>query len=276
MPTTLMPTTLIPTTLMPTTLMPTTLMPTTLNPTTLMPTTLMPTTLMPTLNNKNTLNPTTINVPIISFNTQVSFNNYDTIELDEKSQRAIIIATANSMNLNSSFVKYLGSQIQSRRKLFKTIFNLQGFNIAASLQTDIPLQGKYSSFVNNPSALYSEITTNLVNSVNSGLFTSYLQEASLNLNITSFENSNILSVKSDDYVIQNPNPKDEIRTSNPETDTTINSIIYIVLFTTGILILVKISYEFQTKKKPFGCVKLTSLNLTTSDIVININENKIK
>jgi hypothetical protein len=229
-------------------------------------------TLIPTLNKKKTLNPTPINVPVISFNTQLSFNNYDTVELDEKSQQVIIIATANSMNLSSTFVKYLGTQIQTRRRLIQIIFKIQGFNIAVSLQTNIPLQGKYSSFVNNPNALYSQITTNLVNSVNSGLFTSYLQAESLNLNITTFSNSTILSVKSDDYVIREPIPKGENRTSNPDTD--FKSIIYIILFTTGIAILLKISYNTHTKKEPFGCVKLTSFNLTTttSDIVITINE----
>jgi hypothetical protein len=230
-------------------------------------------TLMPTLNKKKTLNPTPINVPVISFNTQLSFNNYDTVELDEKSQQVIIIATANSMNLNSSFVKYLGTQIQTRRRLIQIIFKIQGFNIAVSLQTNIPLQGKYSSFANNPNALYSQITTNLVNSVNSGLFTFYLQAESLNLNITTFSNSTLLSVKSDDYVIQQPTPKGEIRTSNPDTD--FKSIIYVILFTIGIAILLKISYNTQTKKESFSCVKITSFNLTTtttSDIVITINE----
>ena len=228
-------------------------------------------TLIPTLNKKETLNPTPINVPVISFNTQLSFNNYETVELDEKSQQVIIIATANSMNLSSSFVKYLGTHIQTTRRLIQIIFKIQGFNIAVSLQTNIPLQGKYSSFVNNPNALYSQITTNLVNSVKSGLFTSYLQAASFNLNITTFSNSTILSVKSDDYVIQEPTPKGEIRTSNPDTD--FKSIIYVILFTIGIAILLKISYNIQTKKEPFDCFKLTSINLTSSDIVITINEN---
>jgi hypothetical protein len=233
-------------------------------------------TLSPTINKKKTFKPTTINVPIISFDTQLSFNNYDSVELDKKSQTAIIISTSNSMNISSSFVKYIGSKIKIRRKLIETIFKLQGFNIEISLQTNIPLQGKYSSFVTNPTALYSEITTNLVNSVNSGLFTSYLQEASLNLNIVSFENSTVLSVKSDNYVIEKPNT--EIRSFNPDKDMKkdINSIIYVILFTIIILTLVKISYEHQTKKKPFTCVKLTSLNLTTSDIVITVNENNQK
>jgi hypothetical protein len=177
------------------------------------------------------------------------------------------------MNLSSTFVKYLGTQIQTRRRLIQIIFKIQGFNIAVSLQTNIPLQGKYSSFANNPNALYSQITTNLVNSVNSGLFTSYLQAASFNLNITTFSNSTLLSVKSDDYIIEKPTPKGENRTSNPDTD--FKSIIYVILFTTGIAILLKISYNTQTKKEPFDCVKLTSFNLTTttSDIVITINEN---
>lgn len=242
---------------------------------TLSPTTVKPS-LSPTINNKKTFKPTTINVPIISFDTQLLFNNYDAVELDKKSQSAIIISTANSMNLSSSFIKYLGTKIQITRKLFQIIFKLQGFNIAVSLQTNIPLQGKYSSFVTNPTALYSQITTNLVNSVNSGLFISYLQAASLNLNITSFENSTVLSVKSDNFVIQKPNT--EIRTYNSDKDIEkdINSIIYVIIFTIIILTLVKISYEHQTKKKPFTCVKLTSLNLTTSEVVITVNENNQK
>jgi hypothetical protein len=209
---------------------------------------------MPSLNKKETPNPTTINVPVISFNTQLSFNNYDTVELDDKSKKVIIIATANSMNISSSFIKYIGSKIQSRRRLIHYIFKLHGFNIEVSLQTNLPLQGKYSSFVTNPTALYSQITINLVNSVNSGLFTSYLQRESLNLNISSFANSTILSVKSDNYVIQKPIPKGKIRTYNPDTD--YKSIIYVILFSIGILILVKISYEYQTNKKPFDCAKL--------------------
>jgi hypothetical protein len=66
-------------------------------------------------------------------------------------------------------------------------------------------------------------------------------------------------------------------TLNPTKNTMdTNSIIYVVLFTIIILTLVKISYDFQTKKKPCEYVKFTSLNLTldVNEINININEPK--
>jgi nitric oxide reductase large subunit len=178
------------------------------------------------------------------------------------------------MNLSSSFVKYLGTQIQTRRRLIQIIFKIQGFNIAVSLQTNIPLQGKFASFINNPSALYSKITKSLVNSVNSGLFQNYLQAESQNLNITSFTNSTILSVQSNKYIIKVPNNK--TYKNNKNNNRNIKSIIYVVIIITVILIFVKIIYDIQTKKKQIDFVKLETLNLKTSDIVISINENNNK
>ena len=228
---------------------------------TLIPTlinTLIPTkanTLIPT--KAPTLVPTKSSVPIISFDTKLSFNNYNTIELDEKSQTVIILATATSMIISSSFIKYIGSDIVSRRRLIRYIFELQGFNIQVSLQTNIPLQGKFASFIKNPAALYSTITTNLVNAVSSGLFQNYLQYESLNLNISSFKNSTILSVQTDHFIIKVPT------NNKPSTNNTTDfkSILYVILFTLGIVILVKIVYDIQTKKNPFWWVKLRSVNL---------------
>jgi small nuclear ribonucleoprotein (snRNP)-like protein len=217
----------------------------------------------PSLIIKETIKPTSITVPIISFDTKLSFANYDTTDLDEKSQTAIITATANSMNLSISFITYKGCEIQTRRRLNSFLFSLQGYNIVVSLQTNIPLQGKFSSFSNNPNTLYSLITTNLINSVNSGVFTSYLQAASLNLNITSFANSTISSVKSDEYTILIP--KND-KGSTHKLD--INSIIYVILFSGGIIILLLISYHCKSKDYKFSCVR-NDVNL----ININLTEN---
>lgn len=231
---------------------------------TVMPTlinTLIPTkanTLIPT--KVPTLIPTKSSVPIISFDTKLSFNNYNTIELDEKSQTVIILATATSMNISSSFIKYIESNIVSRRRLIHYIFELQGFNIQVSLQTNIPLQGKFASFIKKPAALYSTITTNLVNAVSSGLFQNYLQYESLNLNISNFKKSTILSVQTDHFIIKVPT------NNKPSTNNTTDfkSILYVILFTLGIVILVKIVYDIQTKKNPFWWVKLRSVNLTNN------------
>ena len=146
------------------------------------------------------------------------------------------------------------------------MFSLQGYNIVVSLQTNIPLQGKFSSFSNNPNTLYSLITTNLINSVNSGVFTSYLQAASLNLNITSFANSTISSVKSDEYTILIP--KNDKGSNNNTSKLDINSIIYVILFSGGIIILLLISYHCKGKEYYFSCVR-NDVNL----ININLTEN---
>jgi len=180
-----------------------------------------------------TANPSQMPTPIpttnpslaISFGTKIAFSNYNSAELDTESQTAIVKATADSMNISSSFVKYIGTMVQTRRRLINHLYN-----IIVSLQTTIPLQGQ---FVRNPGALYLSLIANLEKSVDSGDFMKALPP--------SFANSTILSVENGKYVIIEP-PMDK-----PGTD--VHSIIYIVLFLLGILALVKIAYDVQTQKQ---------------------------
>ena len=129
------------------------------------------------------------------------------------------------MNISSSFVKYIGTTVQTRRRLINHLYN-----IIVSLQTTIPLQGQ---FVRNPGALYLLLIANLEKSVDSGDFMKALPP--------SFANSTILSVENEKYVIIEP-PTDKAKTD-------FNSIIYIVLFLLGILVIVKIAYDVQTQKQ---------------------------
>ena len=145
-----------------------------------------------------TLKPSIIETHVLVFDTSITFDNYATIELDATSQKVIILATSNSMNISASYVEYIGSSLKTARRL--SIFKIQGYNIIVTLKTTLPLQGQ-----TNPKLLYSTITGNLINSVNSGLFTTYLISASNALGITSFLNSSILSVNIDDYIIKEPN-----------------------------------------------------------------------
>ena len=161
----------------------------------------------------------------ISFGTKIAFSNYNSAELDTESQTAIVKATADSMSISSSFVKYTGTIVQTRRRLINHVYN-----IIVSLQTTIPLQGQ---FVHNPSALYLSLIANLEKSVDLGDFMKALPP--------SFANSTILSVENGKYVVIEP-PMDK-----PGTD--VHSIIYIVLFLLGILALVKIAYDVQTQKQ---------------------------
>ena len=241
---------------------------TTLNPTPI--TTLNPTPISTTFNtNFNptfipTKNPTIIEVPVIVFDTKLSFNNYDTIELDNKSQQVIILATANSMNISASYVEYIGSSLKTRRKLF--IFRLLGFNIIVTLKTTIPLQGN-----TDPKLLYSTLTTNLINSVNSGLFTTYLITASNILGITSFANVSILSVQNDDYIIQEP---DKPYINEKETPYNYNTI-YIIF---GVLLSVYLILFFiWFRKKYYNRItrirNLLENMINTDDISIRIVEN---
>jgi hypothetical protein len=221
------------------------------------------TTSPPTPNKKQTEMPTIQEVPTISFDTKLTFDNYDSEELDTKSQEAIIIATANSMNISDSYVKYVGSTLKTRRL---SIFKSLGFNIIITLKTTIPLQDE-----TDPNALYTTITTNLINSVNSGLFTTYLITASNTLGTTSFANVSILSVQNDDYVIKQPDKLDIKEKETPKIYTTI----YIIF---GVLLSVYLLMYFLWLRKKYlnNIRRLRNLfegMINTDDISIRIVEN---
>jgi len=221
------------------------------------------TTSAPTPNKKQTEMPTIQEVPTISFDTKLTFDNYDSEELDTKSQEAIIIATANSMNISDSYVKYVGSTLKTRRL---SIFKSLGFNIIVTLKTTIPLQDE-----TDPNALYTTITTNLINSVNSGLFTTYLITASNTLGTTSFANVSILSVQNDDYVIKQPDKLDIKEKETPKIYTTI----YIIF---GVLLSVYLLMYFLWLRKKYlnNIRRLRNLfegMINTDDISIRIVEN---
>jgi len=190
-------------------------------------------TLSPTLSPtfSPSLSPTQKLSPIISFDTKISFNNYNSPTLDDQSQIAIIVATSKSMNISRSFVKYIGTSLYSRRRLM--FFKMQGYNIMVLLQINIPLSGSFSQFKTNPEKLYTSLTTKLGNSVNSGNFTQYLQAISSN-----FTNTSILSVEYDKYVVINPDTDNK---KTPKTD--FLSIIYVILFSFGVVVIIKVGYD---------------------------------
>jgi hypothetical protein len=209
----------------------------------------------------------------MSFDTKLSFNNFDSAELDENSQNIIIIATANSMNISASFLKYIGSNINPAQKILKYIILTQNFNIIVLIQVNIPLQGQYLTFSKNPSTLYSLITSNLINSVNSGLFTVYLQAASSAFNSTNFANSTILSVQNDKFIIQNPK-NDSLQNKIRAFNTDIESILYVILFSSLIIIVFMIYFYFENiKQKIYFCINVNGLNVNGLNVNgLNVNE----
>jgi hypothetical protein len=235
---------------------------------TLIPTSV--TTFAPTLipTKKQTEMPTIQEVSTMIFDTKLTFDNYDSEELDIKSQQAIIIATANSMNISDSYVEYIGSTLKTRRL---SIFRILGFNIIVTLKTTIPLQSQ-----RDPSSLYATLTSNLINSVNSGLFTTYLITASNTLGINTFANVSILSVQNDDYVIKEPSKPPHIKEKENENETTYNyNIIYIIF---GVLLSVYLLMYFVWLRKKYlnNIRRLRNLfegMINTDDISIRIIEN---
>ena len=214
----------------------------------------------------NTLKPTKLETPVLVFDTSLTFDNYATIELDTTSQKVIIIATSNSMNISASYVEYVGSALKTVRRL--SIFKIQGYNIIVTLKTTLPLQGQ-----TNPKLLYSTITGNLINSVNSGLFTTYLISASNALGITSFANSSILSVHNDDYIIKEP---DKHYIKGPKNVYTNYKMIYIIL---GVLLSVYLILFFVWFRKRYlnkiqRLRRLFDNMINTDDITIQILGNE--
>jgi hypothetical protein len=245
--------TLIPTlvpTLIPT-LVPT-LIPTLIPTATLIPT-LIPT-LTPSINKKQT------ETPVIIFDTKLTFDNYDSEELDIKSQEAVVIATANSMNITTSYVEYIGSTIARRRLI---IFRILGYNLIVTLKTTIPLQDEIDT-----SLLYATLTTNLINSVKTGSFTTYLLTASNTLGITSFANSSITSVENDAYVIKQPDKYYIKDNENSQIYTTIYIIFSVLLFVYLIMYFVWLRRKYINKNRQLRSLFSNMTNPT--DITIHI------
>lgn len=212
---------------------------------------------------KQTEMPTIQEVSIMSFDTRLTFDNYDTEELDIKSQQVIIIATANSMNISESYVEYIGSTLKTRRL---SIFKILGFNIIVTLKTTIPLQSQ-----RDPSSLYKRLTSNLINSVNSGLFTSYLITASNTFGITSFANASISSVQNDDYVITEPDKHYIKRKETPKIYTTIYIIFGVLLSVYLLMYFVWLRKKYLNKNRQLSSLFSNMANPT--DISIRIIEN---
>ena len=187
-----------------------------------------------------TLKPTHLSTlePIISFDTKISFSNYNSLELDLQSQNAVIVATSSSMNISASFVKYIRTSLQSRRILKQLFFTTQGYNIIVLLQTTIPLSVTFAEYKTNPTQLFSALTDKMVSSVNSGDFAQYLQS-----NSPIFANTTILSVENYNYVIVDPHPKKD------DFKTDVLSIIYVILFSIGVVIIIKIGYMIRKRLK---------------------------
>jgi hypothetical protein len=169
------------------------------------------------------------------------------------------------MNISASYVEYIGSALKTRRL---SIFKTQGYNIIVTLKTTLPLLGK-----TNPKLLYSTITTNLINSVNSGLFTTYLIIASNTLGITSFTNSSILSVYNADYIIQEP---DKHYINSNKKDYTNYKIIYIIFG--AFLSVYLIFYFVWFRKRYLNKIKrlrnLVENMINTDDVSIQILSNE--
>jgi len=238
---------------------------TTLTPTII--TTLIPTltpiaTLVPSINKKQTEMPTIQEVPTMSFDTKLTFDNYNYEELDINSQEAVVIATANSMNISASYIEYIGSTIARRRLI---IFRILGYNLIVTLKTTIPLQDEI-----DPSLLYTTLTTNLINSVNSGLFISYLITASTTLGITSFANSSITSVENDAYIIKQPDKHYIKDNENPQIYTTIYIIFSFLLFVYLIMYFVWLRRKYINKNRQLRSLFSNMTNPT--DITIHIVE----
>jgi len=170
---------------------------------TIAPTSLEVPTIMPAYITQNpsflpTIAPTSLEVPTImpiksiTFTTDLTLSNVQTNYLDELAKQSVVIATANSMNISDNFVTFVSSSVLQNRKL--NDIQLLSFNLIATTKTIIPLEGKYSVFLNNPSSLFTSLSNTMIDAVSNGAFTNYLVAASLKLNSTATASTSVSSM----------------------------------------------------------------------------------
>ena len=155
-----------------------------------------PTSLLPTI--APTSQP--IMVPIISFTSDLSISNVQTNYLDSLAQESIVIATANSMNISADFVTFVSSSVSKDIKI--GTIKLLSFNLIATTRTSIPLQDKYSTFISDPTSLYTSLSNTMNTAVSNGIFTSYLVTASLKMNSTATVSASISSITISSVIIE--------------------------------------------------------------------------
>jgi hypothetical protein len=117
----------------------------------------------------------------ISFESTMSLSGISKPFLDDLAQTSVVIATAKSANVSTSFVFFIKGvkQDPSSNKFLKSV----SYDIDATTQLNVPTNGK------SPQSLYDSLVSNLVNSVSNGDFNAFLMSASIALNSTSTQNA---------------------------------------------------------------------------------------
>ena len=114
----------------------------------------------------------------ISFESTMSLSGISKPFLDDLAQTSVVIATAKSANVSTSFVFFI-KQVPSSNKFLKSV----SYDIDATTQLNVPTNGK------SPQILYDSLVSNLVNSVSNGDFNAFLMSASIALNSSSTQNA---------------------------------------------------------------------------------------
>lgn len=174
-----------------------------------------------------TISPTKSNqiVPIMSFESDIVFNNLEKAELDDLSKNLIIINCANIMNISKTYLRIL--QPDTKIKTPMSFAHLLGFNLLVKLQTAIPLSNEFSKYKTEPNTIYSLLTNKLAQSVSSGNFINQLQLLSSSQNISTFVNSSVLSITNGKYLVENSAEKSH---QNPNIKSVVNVIIITLVF----------------------------------------------
>jgi len=138
-------------------------------------------TLAPTLD--KTLAPTldkTSDTTIL-FDSTMSLSGVSKPFLDDLAQTSVVIATAKSANVSTSFVFFIKQELPKgvANKFLKSV----SYDIDATTQLNVPTNGK------SPQNLYDSLVSNLVNSVSNGDFNAFLMSASIALNSSSTQNA---------------------------------------------------------------------------------------
>ena len=212
--------------------------------------------------------------PTMLFESSITLNGLSEPILDDNSQTALINTIAYSTNISSKFVFFKSQSYTSQRKLLP-IKLLSRYNVLAITEIIIPLIGKYNI---NPTTLYSNLVTNLKNSLDSGNFTLYLHSESVLLGSTSMLNVSISNYIVSQMTIKNITafptqyPTNYIEDGKVTHNLPQKEILIIIFVSIGVFIGILISYYFILYK--INRSSNINLNIRSNDNSINI-ENTI-
>ena len=156
--------------------------------------------------NQPSIHPSLNLVPIMYFESGITFTGLYSDVFNDESKEAIIKSYSHSLNISENYVYWKDSYvvIPNLKK------RIQNYEVKVVLNVNISLTGLFNKFTNNPYILYSILTSNLLTSINTNVLINYLKVLLNGLNLDLLKNIAVVKVENSPMLVVNINNNNDV------------------------------------------------------------------